>query len=418
MKKIIAALVISIITIALLSCDEPLLTELADNRLTVKLHGSYSSDGGPVWNWPGNSALNTDSVANCVTESGTHVPPDKFMLDIAEIRIGTEGGSKHKFANIRQTYSIDLNDSHPFFDGAGIVLKNDDLPAGHYTHVYLYVRKAVFDNPRRYDSGCTELDVPTTYFKEVEVEGFDFNQQQVKTHWDTLRIENRRINRVFPVKIPIEGGFTYNRENPGTLEIRLNVKNFIKRYERRVFNSSAGRYEYIHFYGFSDALHESKKGDRQFGGNMLGVARGYNPEDTGVITGTNGQYTIALPAPLIEADIAPATTKDRGHDCDFPVRPSLTGTSRDERLSYYLDLEVFKEEWNSVFDTCNNQEDYESAWDEYNDPREQFRLPGYVMYNGDITNLPSGDYNVYNVGAPGYGELPTGWVGPTSETVP
>jgi hypothetical protein len=263
----------------------------------------------------------------------------------------------------------------------------------------------------KYDASCNPAsDQPDTYFREKEVSGYDFNRFQVKTYWDGLRIED--YNRVFPLRIPISGGFIYDRKNKETvLEIRMVVKNFIKKYEVETANS-AGGYDHVHFFGFSDWLRDVQAGDYNMGGNLHGVARAYVPGSTGSIGGTAAAgYVIVVPeTDNVIGDYTHDTSPNpRDHNCNFPIYPSLSANTIDGRLDYYLKLEVFKEGWNVVLGTCADQTTYETAWETYYDAVSGFKIPMAAVYTDgsgyEITNVPPGSYNVYWAAVPAYGAL-------------
>lgn len=102
---------------------------------------------------------------------------------------------------------------------------------GNYDTVKVYIRKMVFDNAMIYQSTGNSLtyDEPAeVIFHENDVNGFDFNQLQVNSYWDSLRLEGGDTLN-FPLRVPIIGGLEYNKDNDETvLEIRLVIKKFCK----------------------------------------------------------------------------------------------------------------------------------------------------------------------------------------------
>ncbi len=400
----------------LLSCgNQPLFDELATNRLKVVIKGTYESNGPRLWGaapFPGD-----DSINDCTSPpDGGAGRPDEFMMDIAEIRLNGE-----KFANYRRTFRAPLDDSSAFFND-GFVYENDDVPDGFYTHVNMYIRKMIFDNARTYHKtgpGAWEYDEDSeTIFREKVVKGFDFNQLQVNSYFDSLRVESGRINRIFPLVVPIEGGLAYSRQNGETvLEIRLVIKNFIKKYEYDYYSD----YHYVvHYFGLSDWLRDVKADESDIGGNVIAVARAYVPGKTATVRGTVGaasnKYVVMIPA---EKDIndyklsGPAPIRPL---VDPPKPPSLAGYSIEAYLDYFLAYEKYKEDYNIEFATplINDYEgNYAGPWEAYNDACNAFRIPSLVTYSDDsgnfsFTNVPVGrSYKAYYwTGVPGSSDLP------------
>ena len=145
-----AIVLAAVLTAVLTGCDsEPVFTEMATNRLTIKIKGTLESEGGSnfddLYDPDGLSAIShlaiqDDSVVDYPASSANELPTE-FMLDLAEIRLGGK-----KISNYRQVFKFDLKgnkttEAEPFFNGTGVVLKNDDPPEGRYDTVHLYIRK-------------------------------------------------------------------------------------------------------------------------------------------------------------------------------------------------------------------------------------------------------------------------------------
>ena len=419
-------LLIMVATIA--GCDnDAVFTEMASNRLTVVIKGTYASNNPQDWdsvaisdvyNLPLANGSMDDSVDDCSIAGD--VFPTALMLDIAEMRLtDSSGDNEAKFSNYRQTSVVSIDDSDPFFNGTGIILQNDDVtPGRNYAWLKVFMRKMIFNNAKRYNvssSGWVEdIDPVETIFREETTEGFDFNQLQTNTIYDSLREEASDINRVFPIRIPIIGGLEFdNRDEETVLEIRILVKNFVKKYEYDTYDESL--YSVIHFYGLSDWLWDVQPGEKTMGGNVIAVARAYVPSRVGTITATGlttGDYLIAIPESEAITDYYIETNaNDRPSDCDFPKAPSYSGTYVEHYLDYLLKYERYKSDWNTVLGTCPDQETYESSWNTYKDGIDSFRMPPIVTYidsgtSGTLENVPPGTYRVYSVAAPLiYGDL-------------
>lgn len=390
----------------ILACgDQPLFDELATNRLKVVIKGTYESNDPQDFQ---TGVITDDSVDDHTFAS---IFPTRFMLDVAEIRLGGK-----KFANYRQTYSAGMDNSDTLFT-TGIGYSNDDVPDGYYSNVSMYIRKMIFNNALQFERSGGVWDYPKdaeTIFAEKTVEGFDFNQLQVNTWYDSLRLESSRVNRIFPLSIPIDGGLQYSKEDGETvLEIRLVIKNFVKKYE---YDYTGGL---IHYFGLSDWLRDVQADEAHIGGNVIAVARSYVPGKTATIRGNApaGQYVVAI---FAENDISDYTLApnawDRSSTLSPPKAPVLTNSTDIEvRLDYYLQYEVYKEDYNAFAAIVNDETDYENIyagpWEDYNDGLKSFRIPPLVTFSTgtfDLTNVPVGrSYKVYYWnGVINSGELP------------
>jgi len=413
-----SAIVPVLVTILSACGDQALFDELATNRLKVVVKGTYESNN--------SRSLDTgvilddvevdDSLNSVVYETDGVTPytmdfPTRFMIDFAELRLGGK-----RFANNRETYNAGMDDLEPFFTD-GIEYSNDDVPNGTYTHVGMYIRKMIFNNAAQFeksDGVWAFLQYAETIFAEKTVNGFDFNQLQVNTYYDSLRLESSRVNRIFPLSIPIDGGLIYDKEDKETvLEIRLVVKNFIKVYE---YDYTGGL---IRYFGLSDWLRDVKADETDIGGNVIAVARSYVPGKTATIRGNApaDRYVVAI---FAENDISDYTLApnawDRSTTLSPPKAPVLTdSTDIEARLDYYLQYEVYKKDYNDFAIIVNDETTYENVyaipWEDYNDGLKSFRIPPLVTYSTgtfDLKNVPVGrSYKVYYWnGEINSGELP------------
>ncbi len=406
-----------LVTILSACGDQALFDELATNRLKVVIKGTYESNG--PRDLDAGIILDDDevddSINSSVYETDGVTPytmnfPTRFMIDFAELRLDGK-----KFANNRETYNAGMDDLDPFFTD-GIWYSNDDVPSGAYSHVGMYVRKMIFNNAAQFaKSGgvWTYSQDAETIFAEKTVEGFDFNQLQVNSYYDSLRLESSRVNRIFPLSIPIDGGLIYDKEEKETvLEIRLVVKNFIKVYE---YDYTGGL---IRYFGLSDWLRDVKADETDIGGNVIAVARSYVPGKTVTISGNTGvgsRYVVAI---FAENDIADYTltanawlrTGGPGGDTRTPPKSPVLADSEDIEayLDYYLQYEYYKAEYNDFAGMVNDStNDYERYYDEYADPWDaydaglkSFKIPPLVTYadggSFSLTNVPVGrSYKVY-----------------------
>jgi len=402
--------------------DVPIFTEMKTNRLKVVVKGTLEMDG--VSNFASmpsaNSASMQDDSVDDVTAGTNDVLPTSFMFDIAELRLDGK-----KFSNYRRIIEASLagdktTEPEPFFNGEGVILKNDDPGNGHYNYVEVFIRKMAFDNAMVYQSTGSTLtyEKPAEIiFHEVTRQGFDFNQLQVNSYWDSLRLESGEILRNFPIEVPIIGGLDYSRDNIETvLEIRFVIKNFVKKYEYDYYDT--GVFKVTHYYAPSDWLRDVRAGESTIGRNLHAVARAYIPGKTGTITGNGAganRYVIAIPAgdPITDYTIpnkGSTLRTTKVPNCDLPKPPSDPGAYIEARLDYYLKYENYKYFWNTEATACVNLTKYEAEWDAYEAAVENFKIAPYVVVsNGSgsytFNNVAPGSYDVYVANVPLYGEL-------------
>lgn len=407
------SLLFALLILIFAGCDgEPVFTEMSTNRLKIKIKGTLESDATTV-SVPFNKTVLVDDSVNDRTVT-TAPFPDNFMLDIAEIKLNGKPIGKY-----RQVFSIPLSDHVPFFNGEGITLKNDDPGNGTYSTVQLYIRKMIFDNAKIYHGAAFENEeMARVIFKENEVEGFNFNNLQVNSYWDSLRDNASRVLRVYPLEIPIIGEMNYDRNDDETvLEIRIVIKNFIKMYEYDYYD--AGIFKVCHFYGFSDWLRDVRKDERNMGRNIIAVARAYVPDKTGTVevTAPAGRYVLAIPSTEQIADYYRtadgAAIRTGVGWADLPVAPVYSGAHIESVLEYYCNYEAYKFEWNDKYALYGGSDpltDYEDAWETYEGKVEGFKIAPYISISRVIDPNPNptatfsqmapGDYNFYEVTTP------------------
>jgi len=433
--------------------DTPVFTEMDTNRLKIVIKGTFESESSSNFVTMESQGINTapfqdDSVTKVPDSSSLTVPagidssvaqdvfPATFMLDIAEIRLNGK-----KISNYRQVFPIPIDSSHPFFNGSGIELKTDDPGDGNYSSVQLYLRKTVFDSAKVYKlTGNTfsyEKDREVIFHEET-VKGFDFNQLTVNSYWDSLRLEAGEIIRGFPVEIPIIGGMKYAWNNGETvLEIRLVIKNFIKKYEYCYYED--GVYKAAHYYAVSDWLRDVKAGEYHIGRNLHTVAKAYVPGKTGSITITNktgsdlgnAGYIVALPLSEADSNLSYYYITDTGVNLrnavgisDVPIVPVYPGAYIEPVLDYYLNIEKYRDEWNinakALITAAGTTEEpfdiYSAAWNTYEnavhgDPTGAYvfglKIPPYAGYGTSVTfsKMAPGTYKFYCLARPAYGSL-------------
>jgi hypothetical protein len=411
------------------SCGEKaLLWELSTDRMEVLMKGTYESEPGYIWPWNfplvNDPLLEDDSVnykaSNYAVINTNDTVPTQFMFDIAEMRIVDTEGTELKFANFRQTYTVGLNNTDPFFT-SGILLQTDDVTPGKtYTSIKIYLRKTVFNNATQYtssDGGSSWNYVSTTstMFAESTVNGYDFTSLMMNTYWDTLRMEALYVNRIFPLEIPISGGLNFSLADGRTiLEVRLLIKNFIKKYETVTYPD--GVMTLTHFWGFSDHLRRVHANESYYGGNLLGVARSYVPASARTlrINGVASDGFIILVPSATSTDYVIATATDlrttNVPNCDFPKPPQNPGNYIGPLMDYYLKYEKYKIDYSGVYTTCTPITNFQTEWDAYNSAVSSFKMPTAAAYTisgsnpNYIRNIKPGFYYVYkSTSAPTYG---------------
>ncbi|MBN2402836.1 MAG: hypothetical protein JXN64_10605 [Spirochaetes bacterium] len=438
--------------------DQALFDELATNRVKVIIKGTYESNNPRDWEWPAPAVIEDDSVYVWEYEDQPFpkedVPPTTFMLDVAGMEVKSGKHSQY-FANFRKTYTtaIEVPDmwTVPFFNGEGVVYQNNDMrPDFTWQSVNVYIRKMLFNNAKQFVPTGVNADGTNTWgydpdvdingnvedmFEERTVKAFNFNLTQVLSYYDSLKINYDEINRIFPLRIPVEGGFIFdNEEDETVLEIRLVIKNFVKKYEYEYIDSLDSSRKLRHFYALSDWLRDVKRDEPavttdtlgKMGRNLHAVARYYVPGKTATITGTtavgnyyvaaiksnysNTEYEISIPA------ARPSNYGAGAYDEPKPPRQPLNpaGTFSDQYmqalLDYYLQYEVYKQYFDYFVTNVDSSGQYETEWNSYESIVSEYKIPQLVTFTDNgifrIENVPAGTYRIYRSAAIPVGALP------------
>lgn len=440
--KYIGLVIIGFLTIG--GCNEtPLLTDMETTRLLVVLKGTYESNTPRPWDnslTPDDPSITSKTVKD-IKISGQDLKPSTLMLDLAQMKLATTN-KFHVFSPYRQTYLAGLNDGDPLFNGAGLILQNDDVPPASYLAIGLYMRKMLFDNGTRYIMGSAGWSIlpAMDVFAEQLVPGVNFNQYMLNGYFDSLRIEGYQINRVFPITVGIEPFMYFNSAFPYTvLEIRMVIKNFIKKFEVDSYDQN-GFFTVTHFWAPSDWRMPLYEDDTQLGGNLITTARWYVPGLTGTIRGTcpAGYYILAIPAgeSITRYAVPNEIVDNAGNDrrgsmltgssvtayCDMKKTPGFYfGSLVGPYIDNCIKAEQWKVNWNNRITgtaPCTDYGLYQTAWDNYvantsikmaplatYAASTQFTLdnvmPGnYDIYVFDATTVPYGTLFTYNAAAP------------------
>lgn len=436
MKRLKKICLLSLILPYLLSCNgRPLFDELAENRIKVILKGTFASNS--PRDWQGLTVTACDGTDDCDTsvddlkdsngdlDVSNDDTPSVFRMDIAELKMSrSDGGNPQSFANYRQVYEFSLNDNQDFFNGKGVPYESDDVtPDYEFRWIRVYFRKMMFDAAMKYTNGDVSKDEEwRTVFNENEVDGFDLNNLQLNTYYDTLRKESSNLNRVFPLSVRILDGLVFDPDEESTvLEIRFVVKNFVKMYEYSGEDLSGDSY-LLHYWGLSDWLRNVDADEEDIGGNILAVARSYVVGKTAEISGTatSDRYVIAISS---DYNIASFTLDDTdrsrpSEDCEPPDSISGANSSDIETvLDYYLQYEQNKEDYNTFVDCVEGEGDYVGnsyahQWRTYEKNVSTHKIPPLATWSvgGTYTlkNVPiDRKYKVYiSDSTPDDGDLP------------
>jgi hypothetical protein len=93
-----------------------------------------------------------------------------------------------------------------------------------------------------------------------------------------------------------------------------------------------------------------------------------------------------------------AASGARGFEYDLPQPPIYTGYDIEGLLDYYIRLEKYKNDWNDKVSLNNNIDDYETAWNDYDDAVSKFKIAPYVGYGTKVefNNMAPGDYYFFS----------------------
>lgn len=422
MRNIRSIVVPLVLGILFSSCYDGVVFDNWENpRLEIRIKGTLESNDARSETF--GMTDDPESLDDIAAYGGLTAPnnPTIVMLDIAEIRLRRSSGGSDRIANYRTTFKANLDGSGTygslFFGDEGVELPTDEpVPGKTYSHVLLYIRKMAFDEARDYlyvpGTGYTDDGLHDFMFAErLNVPGFDFNQLQPNSAYDQHQKNANYINRVFPVEIPIPGGFTFEPEKgTNVLEIRLVIANFIEKFEHDyVYDTELYA---AHFWGLSDWMRDVHADEPYIGGNLHGVARGYVKGRTGTIDGSaaaGGEIVVAVPAGDPQTDYERDTANaDRSNVgvYDLPLNPQSHVSLI---LDYCMRFESHKAtNWASLDPVANPtlQTDFENAWNSFEDSADTYTLPPLAASNGKIiTNVAPGSYDVYSVAIPAYGNL-------------
>ena len=426
--------------------DNDLFDQLESSTVSVVLKGTFESNSPRAWD-TSVAGINDDSMtfvsADAARSSRAAFPagssldssftsydqyPTEFCFDVAKMKVNGDD-----FAIERKVYRRAIGDTDPFFSGEGVGFPCGDVKRGKlYTNLRMYIRKIVINGANEYDVTADSAEyvrAPHTTFGERNMFGSDIIQQCQWSFWDILRDEMYDINRVFPLSIPIAdggtngvSGFKSDATSSAVLEVRMVVKNYLKRYEVVKDDDVLGGYASFHVFSFSDWLRDVRPyRSAWLGGNIVTVARAYYPDSVGSITGTVsgdsvGAIVIAIPE---EQALDPNGTTLDSNDYANQLKYTKSASARDVSYVKVSGLEGFYEyaHKNEIVDNQGSWEDIKDSYgvraaspSSYNDEPnlsiaqmdyylelERWNWEYYNEYYGAVMNCDSDGANKFSI---------------------
>jgi hypothetical protein len=430
MKRLFLYSIILIVPVTLSpGCDnEALFDQLKSSSLSMVIKGTYESDSPRTWlstviDDDNMAILPPDGIDSSTKPSGYDSLPTAAMIDIAEIKINGE-----RFANYRKVIVGDISSSStdPFFNGTGLPFSCDDIRYKRdYTYLNVYVRKTMFNNAHRFIASTgVYSSIVKSLFNEVYTPGYNFILKEVWSVYDNLRSERSDLNRIYPLSISFDTPLYCTNDDQYFIEVRLVVKNFIKRYEI-VSTEDSVTYSY-HYFGFSDWARDALPGDEYSGGNLFGVARWYSKKKATTVTGSipsvggSGAYVIAIPAEdTIDEYTLSSSDRVRPSDMLLPRNAPSGGSDIIPAMEYLVDLQKYNGDYAKYYASLTSDFSvYSDAWTNYDSKISSLKIPPLAVFTSDGTftmnNVQSGrSYKFYYADAAGVGmgELPSSFTG-------
>jgi hypothetical protein len=411
------------------ACDnEALFDQLKSSSLSMVIKGSYESDSPRAWlstvvNDDNMVVLPPDGVDSSTKPSGYDSLPTAAMLDIAEIKINNE-----RFANYRNVIVGDISssDTDPFFNGTGLNYPCDDIRYKRgYDSLGVYIRKTMFNNSHKFVSSTGVYgSIIKSLFNEVYTPGYNFILKEVWSVYDTLRSERSDTNRIYPLYVAFDTPLYCTEDDQYFIEVRLVVKNFVKRYELITTEDSV-TYSY-HYFGYSDWARDVLPGDEYTGGNLFGVARWYSKNKATTVKGSipsvsgSGNFVIAIPAEdTIDEYTLSSSDRVRPSDMLLPRNAPSGGSDIISAMEYLVDLQKYNGDYAKYYASLTTDFNvYCDAWNNYHLKISSLKIPPLAVFTSDGTftmnNVQSGrSYKFYYADASGVGmgELPSSFTG-------
>ncbi|MFN3605341.1 MAG: hypothetical protein ACK4UJ_11595 [Leptonema sp. (in: bacteria)] len=309
-------------TLLLISCkkdsNNPLLSLLFNNKITLLLKGTYATDRPLKFEEINNNQIFVDSVTSTEPIDTTNVPPYNSLpiyLDIGEVRLSTKAPlldlsliqseqdsqkfwdvlspNRQVFCNQLYTYNSELNSClknngivgfELMMNGEGVIFPSRDVGSGTYFHSGIFFRSVFF--------GYAKLGGNDSIGK------FD-NQDVIGI--DVLRflnydpgVDSGSIALLPPQMFPLHYKVYPGTENvqifqeyvPTIIEIRFNLKENLMLHAFQDTNSG----QYLTYVGISD-WRKNHSGQVYTGGNLLSRMRMIYPSLSNTLQVFGGTYT-------------------------------------------------------------------------------------------------------------------------------
>lgn len=303
MKKNIFKLLLAIFSITLFqSCftNEPVLSQLYNDRVTLVLKGTYESNDPYDWK----NIYTSDSVtAKSITFNNniTSQSEIKWYIDIAEFRMAKGAGYTGTdpddywmlFARERQVMCSEtaalydkvldtcISDNGQgklsSFFGEGLTLPAVDVKSGTYNHFAIYFRKLLTWPSESYTSSVFDSNL-VSLFDNRYVNGTNIENLY------NYKIGNTDDVVMFPLERTDLNLTIDNNEKPYVIEVRVFLKNLMMKH---VIDYSSIEDKQIGFVGPSDWATDHLYNDitslEMLGDNMIFTARSYYPDNIGSI---------------------------------------------------------------------------------------------------------------------------------------
>ncbi len=302
---LISAIILLVLTMNSCFTNEPVLSQLYNDRITLIVKGTYESND--PYGWQGiytDDGVTTRGIN--FTNNINNQSEVKWYIDLAEMRMaqgtGKPSGDTNAeyymlFAQERQVMCSDTSALYGksldtcisengtaklnAFFGDGLQIPAVDVKAGDYNHFTIYFRKLVTWPSEKYTAVAYSGDL-VTLFDNRYIYGTNIENiyQYKSTDFSTPVL--------FPLQRTDLSLHVEDSERPYVMEVRIFLKNLMMKHVMDYTTTN----EQISFVGPSDwaANHQYNVATYQeaMGENMIFTARIYHPDDVGSIQVTSG----------------------------------------------------------------------------------------------------------------------------------
>lgn len=320
MKFLKRIIILPALLVALASCtNEPIISQLVNNRTTLLLKGTYESNTPYDWKSADGNFYQDDSLAVSGLPTGVTDPISladlSINIDIASIRIAKKGTLDpadptdywEYFAekrvlfcdgnrDVNNRYLVGCVENNGNANSLDLFSEGFNYPAidigpGTYDHFAIYFRKFVTGPAAKYDSSDNFLENLTSIFDNRSVFGLDLA---------TEIIQFQGTSTADPIMFPLEqtgmGLVIPDNDEPLTIEVRVFIKNNLIQYGMTYGNQTTIR-QPLSFIGPADWSYNYKYDDvtegHRLGGNIPFSVRIYEKNNVGSIDITDAQAPAA-----------------------------------------------------------------------------------------------------------------------------